>query len=101
MGSNTAITVLTRIISRSPRFVQVNMLIEDSGSTWIRIIFFFSEDGSASGSHQSGKLDPDPDQSGKLDPDPHQSERQDPDLHQSVKGHFGALDRTNLGKGEW
>ncbi len=39
MGSNTAITVLTRIISTSPRFVQVNMLIEDSWSTWIRIIF--------------------------------------------------------------
>jgi hypothetical protein len=46
----------------------------------------FSEAGSASasasGSHQSGKLDPDPDLSGKLDPDPHQSEKQAPDPHQ-------------------
>ncbi len=49
MGSNTAITVLTRIISTTPRFAQVNMLLEDhdSESTWIR-------------THHFRKLDPPP-----------------------------------------
>ncbi len=47
----------------------------------------FSDAESASGSHQSGKLDLDLDQSGKLDPDPHQSEKLE-----ALEYHFRALD---------